>query len=139
MTLTINIAPDLQSQLYREATLAGLDPSAFVANLVEERLRKEERRAPRLSSRETELLREINRGLSPEDWQRYRELVAKRRAEILTPAEQSILIALSDEIEAANVRRIERLIELARLRNMPLEALMDEPASEKQKRERKPC
>lgn len=124
MTLTINIAPDLQSQLYREATLVGLDPGAFVARLIEERLRKEKHRAPRLSARETELLREINRGLSPGDWQRYRELIAKRRAEALSPAEQNALIALSDEIEAINVRRIERLVELAHLRNTPLETLM---------------
>jgi hypothetical protein len=124
MTLTINIAPDLQSQLYREATLVGLDPGAFVARLIEERLRKEKRRAPRLSARETELLREINRGLSPGDWQRYRDLIAKRRAEALSPAEQNALIALSDEIEAINVRRIECLVELAHLRNTPLETLM---------------
>jgi hypothetical protein len=126
MTLTINIAPDLQSQLYREATLVGLDPGAFVARLIEERLRKEKRRAPRLSSRETELLREINRGLSPGDWQRYRDLIAKRRAEALSPAEQNALIALSDKIEAINVRRIERLVELAHLRNTPLETLMEQ-------------
>jgi hypothetical protein len=126
MTLTINIAPDLQSQLYREATLAGLDPGAYVARLIEERLHKEKRRAPRLSSHETALLREINRGLSPDDWQRYRELFAKRRAETLSPADQEALIALSDEIEAINVRRVECLVELAHLRNTPLETLMDQ-------------
>ncbi len=126
MTLTINIVPDLQSRLDREAMLAGLDPGAFVARLVEERLRKREWRAPRLSSRETELLHEINRGLSAEDWQRYRELIAKRRAETLTPAEQSAPIALSDEIEPANVVRIKRLSELAHLPNTPIEALMDQ-------------
>jgi hypothetical protein len=76
--------------------------------------------------RETELLREINRGLSPGDWQRYRELIAKRRAETLSPSEQNALIALSDALEAINVRRVECLVELARLRNMPLETLMDQ-------------
>jgi wyosine [tRNA(Phe)-imidazoG37] synthetase (radical SAM superfamily) len=92
----------------------------------EEGLRqKQKRTALSLSSHETELLREINRGLSQEDWQRYHELVAKRRAETLTPEEQTALIALTDQIEEANVRRIERLIELARLRNTSLEALMD--------------
>lgn len=126
MTLTINIAPDLQSRLNREATLAGLDASAFIARLVEERLRKQERHAPPLSAHETELLRDINRGLSAEDWQRYRELITKRRAETLTPEEQKVLIALSDEVAAANVRRMECLIELARLRNMPIEMLMDQ-------------
>ncbi len=81
--------------------------------------------ASSLSRRETELLQEINRGLSQEDWQRYRELVANRRAEALTPAEQTALIALTDQIEEANVRRIEGLAELARLRGTSLEMLMD--------------
>lgn len=81
--------------------------------------------ASSLSRRETELLQEINRGLSQQDWQRYRELVARRRAETLTPAEQTALIVLMDQIEEANARRIEHLIELARLRGTSLEALMD--------------
>jgi wyosine [tRNA(Phe)-imidazoG37] synthetase (radical SAM superfamily) len=92
----------------------------------EERLRQKQKLVLRLSSRETELLREINRGLSQEEWQRYRELVAKRRSETLTSAEQTALIALTDQIEEANVCRIERLIELAGLRNTSLEALMDQ-------------
>jgi len=71
-------------------------------------------------------LREINRGLLSEDWQRYRELVAKRRDETLTPTEQGDLIGLADQIEEANVHRIECLIELAHIRNTSLEALMDQ-------------
>ena len=126
MTFTIDIAPDLQPQLNREAARAGLDPSAFIARLVEERLGKKQQRVPHLSPRETELLREINRGLLSEDWQRYRELVAKRRDETLTPTEQGDLIGLADQIEEANVHRIECLIELAHIRNTSLEALMDQ-------------
>src|SRR5256885_2256807 len=51
-------------------------------------------------------------------------LIAKRQAETLTPDEQQELITLSDQIEAANVQRVEALAELARLRNTTLSALI---------------
>jgi hypothetical protein len=58
----------------------------------------------------------LNQGLPPEMWQRYHELLVKRRTETLTPDEQAALIALSDHIEALNARRMARLVELVRLR-----------------------
>ena len=72
------------------------------------------------------MLQEINRGLPAETWRRYGELKEKRRAETLTPEEQAELIALSDQIEAMNVRRMESVIELARLRRTSVDALMDD-------------
>ena len=65
-------------------------------------------------------------GFAQEFWDRYQALVRKRRDESLVPAEQEELIRLSDEIEAADVRRLQHLMELARLRNIPLPALMEE-------------
>lgn len=126
MVITVDIAPDLQPWLRRQAAQAGLDPSAFIARLVEERLRKKPSRTPHLSVRETELLSAINRGLSPEAWERYRHLIAERRAETLTLEDQEALIAFSDQIEEANVRRTECLVELAQLRGIPLEELLDQ-------------
>jgi len=75
---------------------------------------------------EVELLRKIHEGLGPETWDRYRELVARRRAEKLTPEEHAELIALSDRIEEANARRIGYVAELADLRKTTLPELMDE-------------
>ncbi len=77
-----------------------------------------------LSEAESRLLEQINLGLSQEDWERYHKLIAKRRAETLTHDEQQELIALSDRIEEANARRIEYLVELARLRGTTLDELM---------------
>lgn len=126
MTITVDIAPDLQPQLRRQAARAGLDPGAYIARLVEERLQKKPLRTPHLSGRETELLRQINYGPTAEDWERYRQLIAKRRAETLSPEEQADLIAFSDQIEAANVQRAECLIELADLRGVSVGTLMDD-------------
>ena len=73
---------------------------------------------------EAELLQSINLGFSEEWWQRYHELVTKRRAESLTPNEHQELLTLTDQLENANARRVANLIELAKLRNTSLEALM---------------
>ncbi len=81
---------------------------------------------PHLPETEADLLQKINQGLSPELWQRYHDLIDKRRAETLTPNEQADLIALSDQIEEANAQRIGWLIELARLRQTTLEVLMEQ-------------
>lgn len=73
---------------------------------------------------EAELLQRINIGFSEEWWKRYHALVAKRRAETLAPNEHQELMTLTDQLENANARRIANLIELAKLRNSSLDALM---------------
>lgn len=80
--------------------------------------------APRLPDEEVRLLEKINEGLSAEAWQRYRELKRKRDAATLTADEHAALIQLSDEIEAWNVRRLEFVAELARMRGMPFPELI---------------
>ncbi|MBI4670220.1 MAG: hypothetical protein HY741_00950 [Chloroflexi bacterium] len=80
--------------------------------------------AQALPHTEAELLQNINLGLSEVQWQRYHALVAKRRAETLTPQERHELVAMSDQIEQANAQRIESLVELAKLRQTSLDNLM---------------
>jgi len=127
MTIRINITPELKSQLREQAAKQGLDASEYVVSALQEHLRETQtRHAPRVSETEAQLLQQINQGLPPELWQRYNALLDKRRAETLTPDEQAALIALSDQIEAFNARRIEHLIELARLRQTSLPALMEQ-------------
>jgi len=75
---------------------------------------------------DSELLATINSGLSPDQWQRYRELKARRRAESLTSDEHAELIATTHRIEEDNVYRIQCLTELARRRQTSMRALMDE-------------
>ena len=81
---------------------------------------------PAREVREAELLREINEGWSAERWQRYHDLVAKRQAETLTENEYSELATLTNEREVAHARRIERLFELADLRQTSIETVMQE-------------
>jgi hypothetical protein len=127
MALTLEITPDLESALRREAARQGLDTQGYVLDALRERLATaREIAAPRLPAEEAELLQEINRGLPSETWRRYAALKDQRRAGTLTPQEQTELIAFSDQIEAMNVRRMECVVQLARQRRTSVDALMDD-------------
>ena len=129
MTITIEIAPEIESQIKRAAAEVGLSPDAFVLDSVLQRLQPVRQRmsgVKRLAKREADLLQSINQSLSQIEWQRYRALLGKRQAETLTPAEQAELIDLSDRIEEANAQRIAYVAELADMRQTTVPALMDE-------------
>jgi hypothetical protein len=129
MTITVEIPPELERQLRQEAASVGLAPEAYIVEAVQERLaqaRPRRRHAPRLSPEEARLLSKINLGISPSEWERYHELIARRKGEALTPDEQMELIALSERLEEINAQRIGYLAELARVRNTSLEALIRE-------------
>ncbi len=63
---------------------------------------------------------------APLDTSRYYELMDKRRAGNLTPEEYRELLRLTDMAEEIQARRIQDLVELARLRGTSLSALMEE-------------
>jgi len=91
--------------------------------------------APRLSAAETEALLKINQGFATAQQQRYDELLEKRDARTLTPAEYQELLDLTDQVEAFNVERVQALADLARLRQVSLPEVMrqlglDTPAYE---------
>lgn len=94
------------------------------ANLLEQYLQHSAGEVAHLSDTETALLQKINLGIAQEIWQQYHKLIEKRRAEMLTPAEQKTLIEITDQIERANVRRISALVELAGYWQVSLDQLM---------------
>lgn len=124
MTLTIDLPPELEARLRAEAERHGMDARLYVLRAVQERLGSAAAGGDTLGQAEAELLQKVNLGLPEPVWARYHELLAKRRAEVLLPGEQAELIALSDQIEEANARRMNHLVELARLRGMTLDSLM---------------
>ncbi len=127
MTIILNIPSEVEAQLRREAEKAGLDADKYVVKALREQLLHRSQEADSCPPKtEAELLQKINLGLSQEAWQRYHQLIDKRRAATLTADEQQELIAFSDQIEKANAERIELLVELARQRQTSLEAVMKE-------------
>jgi len=81
-------------------------------------------KAPHLSEREAELLREIYHAKRPGFQERFDELNARRRAFSLTAEEHEELLQMVQESEAFTVRRVEAMAELARLRQVRLLELM---------------
>jgi hypothetical protein len=84
------------------------------------------RKAPNLPKRETELLQQINRGLSVTVRHRYAILNEKLLAETITTEEHEEFSELVDQIEQSDVERLTYLIELAQLRNVSLDTLMEQ-------------
>lgn len=128
MTLVIEITPELETQIRQAASQAGVTPDVYVVESVTERLyltppQKSPRK--RLPKNEAQLLMKINQSLAGINWGRYRTLIERRQAELLTADEQQELIALSDQIEEANVQRLEYLSQLAQVRKTTLPALIN--------------
>jgi hypothetical protein len=124
MALTISLTPDMEAQLRNEASRRGVAPDAYAVAALRERLRQDQNGPRPLPGGESSLIAQINQGLAEEKWERYGQLVAKREAETLGEQEHKELLGLSHQIEMDNARRMELLIKLAQLRDLPLETLM---------------
>ena len=98
------------------------DLEQFVSQVIALRAK---RQAPSLPRVESELLLKINAEVPSAIQTRYNELIAKRQAETLTPDEYKELLQLTQQVEKLEVRRVEYLAELARLRRTSLTALME--------------
>ena len=124
MTIHLNVTSELERKLKKAASQMGLTPDSYILRLLQKDLQNQFAPA-QLSPKESQLLKKINTSLSAIEWDRYRVLLAKRDAESLTTKERSELIALSDQIEEANVRRLKAVEELARLRKTTVPVLME--------------
>jgi hypothetical protein len=82
------------------------------------------RNASLFSPAETELLLIFNHGLPEKIQVRYRDLIAKRRQQTLTPEEHNELLRLTDVVEQLEADRLTALSELAQLRQSTVPALM---------------
>lgn len=85
---------------------------------------KAKERAPVLSEREAELLGKIYKGLPEGMQQRLNELIEKRQSYAISDDELKELIELTNRAESFDAERLEHLIELAHLRNIPLKRLI---------------
>ncbi len=84
------------------------------------------RHAPSLPKREAELFQLINRGVPGEVWQRYDALNDKLHAETITDEEHQELLGLIEQVKQADVERLRHLIELAQLRQLSLDELINQ-------------
>ena len=119
----------LRAEVSRDALLEAVEQLSppELDQFVAEVLKLRSRRGPaRLAATESELLPRINQGFPEGLRDRYAELIARRRDESLTPEEHQELLRLTAEAERIEGDRLSALAELARLRGIPLRALMDD-------------
>jgi len=114
-------SPTADELLAAAGRLSPSELDRFVPQVIALRAR---RAAPVLGARESELLAEISCALPEDLRQPYARLLEKRDFRTLTPGEHDELIRLSDEVEAFQARRLERLAELAQLRGVTLDQLL---------------
>lgn len=117
----------LEARVSTEQLLRAVDQmspdelAAFAQRVNELRARRE---AALLSVDESRLLERINRSPSREQQARYAALVVRRDAGALTDDEHAELLELSDAVEVFDADRVAAVAELARIRGLPLVAMM---------------
>ncbi len=79
-----------------------------------------------LTQHETELLRKINAGAPAVIQKHYNFLVKKRNNETLSDDEYQELLELTAYMENLGVKRLEYLLELAKLRNSTLDEIVEQ-------------
>lgn len=84
-----------------------------------------QRRDSCLSQKESELLLKINHSIPKDVLKRYEALIARRDEETLTRKEHAELLRLTRQVEGAEVERVRHLVELAKLRGVSLEELVE--------------
>lgn len=121
--MTLQLLPELERSVRAAAKEEGVSADTFVARVLEQHLR---RRAISVPESEAELLRQLNLGLTAQQWRRLYQLRDIMENEALSAEDQAELIGLTDRLESANAKRIEALIKLAALRRTTLDALLEE-------------
>ena len=116
---SMNIEPEQLLQAALQMSRPEIEQ--FVRKLFSLKVRQE---APGLSKREAELLMKINQGLPAALQERLNELIEKRQAEIISAKELRELKKLTDRVEKFDATRLELLIELAHIRQVPLRKLI---------------
>ncbi len=79
-----------------------------------------------LTHNETELLKKINSGAPTVIQKRYDFLVKKRKNETINDEEYQELLELTAYMENLGVKRLEYLLELAKLRNLSLDEIVEQ-------------
>jgi hypothetical protein len=83
-------------------------------------------RIDRIPATENILLQKIDRTLPPVIQQRYHDLLAKLQSETITSAEHKELLDLTDTVEQFDADRLQNLLALAQLRQVPLHQLLQQ-------------
>ena len=124
MSILIQVKPSIENRLREIALKKGLRIDQFISQFLESNFSDAPLLQPSVSAREAVLLQRVNLDIAPETWQLYTILKEKFQNNTMTSAELTQLQKITAQVEAANVKRIEVLGELAQIRNVSLDVVM---------------
>ena len=101
-----------------------MSPEEFDVFLEEALLSRTQKKSSKLSTEETRLVKRINRGLPATLCRRYAQLTGRRKHDRLSPEQHQELLKLTHEAESRDAERAAALLELAKLRRLPVRVLM---------------
>jgi hypothetical protein len=104
----------------------GLDASDLDRLAIKVAALRARRNPSVLSTDESALFAIINRALPEGDRDRLAQLSRRRREETLTPAEHTQLLELQQRVDALHASRMKALAELAALRGVTLDEIMEQ-------------
>ena len=125
MSITIQLSPELEERLRESAAEAGMNVDQYVIEILKGSVKPGPSIELSPEEKERRLLQKINLGIPVATWKRYNYLKSLRDNEQLDPEEHVELIRISDQIEEANAERMKYLIELSKLKQVPLKELMN--------------
>jgi hypothetical protein len=99
-------------------------PDEFDAFIKQALSQRPQPKTSTLSPRESKLIARINQGLPDELSKRCAQLQRRRKKKPLTDDERQELVELTNEAESRDADRAAALLELAKLRRVPLRTLM---------------
>jgi hypothetical protein len=128
------MSPDIEGVFMPTIQLNGSDLLEAVRKMAPEEFdafleqalstRRNRPRTATLSAKESKLIKRINRGIPDELSRRYARLSQKRSRRALTSAEHTELLKLTHQVETLDAERAAALLELAKLRRVPVRLLM---------------
>ncbi len=119
----MNVQPSVTDLLDNISQLGKNDFEVFFREILSLRAR---RVAQVLPQAESVLLGNVYQHLPDDIEQRYEVLSEKRQAQTIQPDEYTELLKLVDIVEKYNVQRLQYIVELANLRKMTVQDLMQQ-------------
>ncbi len=125
MDITIPLSNDLEHKVREKAHNEGLSMVSYIVSTLESQV--DMMNSIREQVQEAELMKKIILSkLSPEFWEKYRDLTQKADSGTLKKRERKLLLELIDQKEVANAAQKKHLAALAKLRNTSLRSVMEE-------------
>jgi hypothetical protein len=121
-TIKVQIQLSSEDLLKAVEQLSHEDLKIFISQVI---TLQAQRNTSYLNQRESELLLKINQIIPSDIQNNYNNLISKRDIATLTNDEHKELLHLTEQIELQEAQRIEYLVELANLRGISLNTLME--------------